>query len=243
MFREFFLFSVPFLGDLSVIDCRRPVLAYFPDPDDCRNFYHCSDWTGLQKKSCGNLYFNPETGVCDWPSIVRILRPECPSKDVVQPPIINVPQAFQALTTEERETLKIIQLNTNNNNQVRFPEPPENPRRPVGFVQQPQPQPQSLPPPPPPPKAIPQQPSFERPIAAVLNSQSPPLRTSALPPPPQPPQVQPQPLHQVQQQFLNPQQIRYGKSRRGDPVSRNKNDEILTVYLRKGGIFISLKAY
>jgi len=185
-----------------VIDCRRPVLAYFPDPDDCRNFYHCSEWTGLQKKSCGNLYFNPETGVCDWPSIVRILRPECPSKDVVQPPIINVPQAFQALTTEERDTLKIIQLKTNNNDQVRFSEPPGNPRKPVGSVQ-------LLPFPPPQKASNVQQNSFDRPIAAVLNNQSPPLKISALPPPPPPPsQAQPQPIHLVPQQLPNPQQIR-----------------------------------
>ena len=61
-----FLILISFLGmsrigGKFVIDCRRPTAAYFPDPEDCRNFYHCSDWTGLQKKSCGNsLYFNPQ---------------------------------------------------------------------------------------------------------------------------------------------------------------------------------------
>ena len=55
-----------------LIDCRVPTLAYYPDPNDCRHFYHCSDWSGLQKKSCGShLYFNTQTGVCDWPSVVR----------------------------------------------------------------------------------------------------------------------------------------------------------------------------
>ena len=63
----------------TLIDCRVPTISYFPDPDDCRHFYHCSDWSGLQKKSCGShLYFNAKTGVCDWPSVVRRMRPECP---------------------------------------------------------------------------------------------------------------------------------------------------------------------
>ena len=74
-------------------------MAYFPDPDDCRNFYHCSDWTGLQKKSCGNLYFNPETGVCDWPNTVRAKRPECPEPHSLRPQPPENPRAFQGSQT------------------------------------------------------------------------------------------------------------------------------------------------
>ena len=33
----------------TLIDCREPHGSYFPDPEDCRHFYHCSDWSGLQK--------------------------------------------------------------------------------------------------------------------------------------------------------------------------------------------------
>ena len=134
------------IGD-TIIDCRRPTAAYFPDPHDCRNFFHCSDWTGLQKKSCGNLYFNPETGVCDWPNIVRQKRPECPpvsaggvSQIGPQPP--ENPRAFQGSQT--------IRINTaagpNQANPVRFPQEafigpqprpnPQQARRPVA----PQPQ-------------------------------------------------------------------------------------------------------
>ena len=77
-----------------IIDCRRPTAAYFPDPEDCRNFYHCSDWTGLEKKSCGSsLYFNPETQVCDWPHNVIAARPECPTLEDLEP-IVKIPKAF-----------------------------------------------------------------------------------------------------------------------------------------------------
>ena len=67
----------PFLGQSlvgrrrSVIDCRTMHNSYFADPDDCRMFYHCSDWAGLEHKSCGALFFHPQKRVCDWPRIVR----------------------------------------------------------------------------------------------------------------------------------------------------------------------------
>ena len=54
-----------------MIDCRTMHNSYFADPDDCRMFYHCSDWAGLEHKSCGALFFHPQKRVCDWPRIVR----------------------------------------------------------------------------------------------------------------------------------------------------------------------------
>jgi len=67
--------------DGVIIDCRTEHDSYFPDPDDCTMFYHCSDWAGLEHKSCGPLYFHPQKNVCDWPSIVRRVRHDCPRND------------------------------------------------------------------------------------------------------------------------------------------------------------------
>jgi len=104
-----------------VIDCRRPTAAYFPDPEDCRNFYHCSDWTGLQKKSCGNsLYFNPQTQVCDWPNHVRAIRPECPSLESLTHQE-KAPKAFQSIDNiQDVAALRFVPLSTN---PIRFPDP------------------------------------------------------------------------------------------------------------------------
>lgn len=68
-----------------IIDCRTEHDSYFMDPDDCSMFYHCSDWTGLEHKSCGALYFHPQKRVCDWPHIVRRVRFDCPAEDPVDP--------------------------------------------------------------------------------------------------------------------------------------------------------------
>ena len=67
--------------DKVIIDCRTEHDSYFPDPDDCTMFYHCSDWAGLEHKSCGSLYFHPQKNVCDWPYIVRRVRHDCPLSD------------------------------------------------------------------------------------------------------------------------------------------------------------------
>ncbi len=65
-----------------IIDCRTEHDSYFPDPDDCHYFYHCSDWAGLEHKHCGPaLYFHPQKNVCDWPYIVRRVRHDCPPGD------------------------------------------------------------------------------------------------------------------------------------------------------------------
>ena len=69
--------------DGVIIDCRTEHDSYFPDPDNCNFFYHCSDWAGLEHKSCGTLYFHPQKKVCDWPYIVRKVRFDCPSEDSI----------------------------------------------------------------------------------------------------------------------------------------------------------------
>ena len=105
--------ALPQINQVSngLIDCRVPTVSYFPDPDDCRHFYHCSDWSGLQKKSCGPaLYFNSQTGVCDWPSGVQRIRPECSDLSTLNTHII--PQGFQRVNDHQ----SVI------NNPVAFPQ-------------------------------------------------------------------------------------------------------------------------
>ena len=105
--------ALPQINQVSngLIDCRVPTVSYFPDPDDCRHFYHCSDWSGLQKKSCGPaLYFNSQTGVCDWPSVVQRIRPECSDLSTLNTHII--PQGFQRVNDHQ----SVI------NNPVAFPQ-------------------------------------------------------------------------------------------------------------------------
>ena len=93
----------------TLIDCRQPHGSYFPDPEDCRHFYHCSDWSGLQKKSCGShLYFNAQTGVCDWPSVVRRMRPECPDPNALEEH--ESPRAHQPIVPGKAGTLTKVQF-------------------------------------------------------------------------------------------------------------------------------------
>lgn len=57
-----------------------------PHPTDCHLFYQCTP--GLNgnefiKKSCGeNMFYNPQTQVCDWPATVMLIRPECSMKQI-----------------------------------------------------------------------------------------------------------------------------------------------------------------
>ncbi|TRY77747.1 hypothetical protein TCAL_08993 [Tigriopus californicus] len=112
-----------------IIDCRTQHDSYFPDPDDCRFFYHCSDWTGLERKSCGSLYFHHQKRVCDWPYIVREIRPECPDERNLPPLPEN---KVVAVETTEKATFddgSYIRFEPNPENKFRFPTP--KPRRPV----------------------------------------------------------------------------------------------------------------
>jgi len=55
--------------------CLSAPLTLIPDPEDCHIFYQCD--INQQPMSCGNMMFNSYRQVCDWPSTVLQLRPEC----------------------------------------------------------------------------------------------------------------------------------------------------------------------
>ncbi|XP_077495549.1 uncharacterized protein LOC144106577 isoform X2 [Amblyomma americanum] len=53
---------------VSVVEFRCPEPnGLFPDADDCRRFYHCSNDQPHHKWCPGDLHFNPRLLVCDWP--------------------------------------------------------------------------------------------------------------------------------------------------------------------------------
>jgi len=52
------------------------------DPLDCRIFYQCD--LNPQPMSCGDLMFNSVRQVCDWPSTVLQLRPECRTEEQIR---------------------------------------------------------------------------------------------------------------------------------------------------------------
>merc|ERR1711892_997153 len=56
-------------------NCLTNPLDLTPDPEDCHVFYQCD--LNPQPMSCGDLMFNSLRQVCDWPSTVLQLRPEC----------------------------------------------------------------------------------------------------------------------------------------------------------------------
>jgi len=55
--------------------CLTAPLTLIPDTEDCHVFYQCD--INQQPMSCGNMMFNSYRQVCDWPSTVLQLRPEC----------------------------------------------------------------------------------------------------------------------------------------------------------------------
>merc|ERR1712123_330408 len=55
--------------------CFTNPLDLIPDPEDCHIFYQCD--LNPQPMSCGDMMFNSLRQVCDWPSTVLQLRPEC----------------------------------------------------------------------------------------------------------------------------------------------------------------------
>lgn len=57
-----------------------PLKPHKEHPTDCHIFYHCEDSLNgpkLIEKTCGAMYFNPVTMVCDWPYNVEEIKPEC----------------------------------------------------------------------------------------------------------------------------------------------------------------------
>ena len=90
----------------EIIDCRTIHDSYFADPDDCRFFYHCSDWAGLERKSCGTLFFHPQKRVCDWPNIVRRIRHDCPA-DHELPPLPATKGIDDILNIEKPDSIEV----------------------------------------------------------------------------------------------------------------------------------------
>ncbi|XP_014250870.1 uncharacterized protein LOC106667431 [Cimex lectularius] len=78
-----------------------PVLSYecvknatydWPDPENCRHYFHCHNGT-LEKKSCFYLFrFNPSTLTCRWWMLVN-----CTAQPFTPPPTV----ATTALPTTE----------------------------------------------------------------------------------------------------------------------------------------------
>jgi len=75
---------VTLLGGSSVLSlvptrmfptCLTNPLDLVPDPEDCHIFYQCD--LNPQPMSCGDMMFNSYRQVCDWPSTVVQVRPEC----------------------------------------------------------------------------------------------------------------------------------------------------------------------
>jgi len=75
---------VTLLGGSSVLSlvptsmfstCMTSPQDLVPDPGDCHVFYQCD--LNPQPMSCGNMMFNSYRQVCDWPSTVVQVRPEC----------------------------------------------------------------------------------------------------------------------------------------------------------------------
>lgn len=57
-----------------------------PHSTDCHLFYQCVpgiNGNEFIKKSCGeDMFYNPQTQVCDWPATVILIRPECGMKQI-----------------------------------------------------------------------------------------------------------------------------------------------------------------
>jgi len=60
-------FSFIVLGAFNfAFDCPSSE-GFFPDPDNCENFYQCSSGVANLKTCPAGLHFNATTEVCDWP--------------------------------------------------------------------------------------------------------------------------------------------------------------------------------
>ncbi|KAK2585761.1 hypothetical protein KPH14_010370 [Odynerus spinipes] len=54
--------------------------SYKKHPTDCHLFYHCAQNVWVEKTCGPDMFYNSEFKVCDWPSNVMFLRPECSLK-------------------------------------------------------------------------------------------------------------------------------------------------------------------
>lgn len=71
-------YSGRLLPEVEVCDVSSPNKRH---ETDCHGFYHCAQ--GLEghvwvEKTCGpSMWYNPNHMICDWPSAVLQIRPEC----------------------------------------------------------------------------------------------------------------------------------------------------------------------
>ncbi|CAG7786435.1 unnamed protein product [Allacma fusca] len=77
---------IAFLGIIALARCQSPTPpnptpdpnfhcpgkeeSLHPHPTDCHKFYECSNGDAYLFRCDGNLYFDPSTGMCDWPENV-----------------------------------------------------------------------------------------------------------------------------------------------------------------------------
>ncbi len=98
-------------------------------------FYHCSDWAGLEHKSCGSLFFHPQKRVCDWPYIVKRIRPECEGDNLQRFQLeivktVDTPEeALETLPGAPTNDGSYVRFKPEPHNRFRFPTEP--PRRPT----------------------------------------------------------------------------------------------------------------
>merc|ERR1711915_1057162 len=84
--------------------CLENPLELLPDQNDCHIFYQCD--INPQPMSCGDMMFNSMTQVCDWPSRVLQLRPEC--RNVEQLRFHS--KKMKRLPTYGQRTLRMLRL-------------------------------------------------------------------------------------------------------------------------------------
>lgn len=51
------------------LNCPEPN-GHFPDPDDCRKFIHCDNYTPHEGKCGKGTVFDPVAMICNWPANV-----------------------------------------------------------------------------------------------------------------------------------------------------------------------------
>jgi len=72
-----------------VMDCTNMADGWYPDPYNCRKYWHCTKESGVHYMCEDNLYYSPENEWCDFPDRVTCGdRPVCDSCDenCVEPP-------------------------------------------------------------------------------------------------------------------------------------------------------------
>merc|ERR1712050_350141 len=91
--------SLSLVPTTMIPTCLTSPLSLLADPEDCHIFYQCD--LNPQPMSCGNMMFNSYRQVCDWPSTVLQVRPEC--REVEQLKLSSHPQYRQ-------RTLRMLRL-------------------------------------------------------------------------------------------------------------------------------------